>query len=197
MKKLLIILLAGVFIAGCSNDDTSNEADTDDDQVTDGNGSEDENTDNDDGEEKKDVYQIGETAQITSSSYGFPYEVTVNDFKLTTDDVGGETLEYHAPNPGEDDRFAVINVTLKNIGDKPLTPNDKLSAQLIGDDITSESSIPELYKKGDEELAPGEEITDDLVYVSRTFVHEKVLYLTYEIADTKKEVKFELPVEEN
>ena len=197
MKKLLIILLAGVFIAGCSNNDTSNETDTDDDQVTEDNNSEDENTNNDDGEEKKDVYQIGETAQITSSSYGFPYEVTVNDFELTTDDVDGDSMGDHVSNPGENHRFAVINVTLKNISDEPLTPNDKISAELMGDDITSESAIPEFYAKGDEELAPGEEMTDDLVYISKTFIREKALYLTYEIADTKEEVKFELPVEEN
>ena len=191
-----MILLAGIFIAGCSNDDTSNEADTDDDQVTEDNDSEDENIDNDDGEEKKDVYQIGETAQIVSSSYDFPYEVTVNNFELTTDDVGGESLEDHAGNLGEDHRFAVINVTLKNTGEKSIVPNDKLSAQLDGDVFTSESTIPGIYKKGDEELAAGDEMTDDLVYASNTFFDEDYLYLTYEAADTKKEVKFELPVPE-
>ncbi|MBM7597887.1 hypothetical protein JOC34_000244 [Virgibacillus halotolerans] len=196
MKKLLMILLAGIFIAGCSNDDTSNEADTDDDQVTEDNDSEDENIDNDDGEEKKDVYQIGETAQITSSSYGFSYEVTVNDFELTTDEIDGYSMEDFNSQPHEDRRFAVINVTLKNTGEDRLVPNDKLSAQLLGE-LTSESSLIEFYKKGDEELDPGEEMTDDLVYMSRTFFDEDTIYLTYEAEATKEEVKFELPIPEN
>ena len=186
-----MILLAGVFIAGCSNDDSSNEPNKDNDQVAEDNGSE----DDDNAEEKKDVYQIGETAQITSSSYGFPYEVTVNDFKLTTDEIDGYSMEDFNSQPHEDRRFAVINVTLKNTGENPLVPNDKLSAQLLGD-LTSESSLIEFYKKGDEELEPGEEMTDNLVYMSRTFFDEENLYLTYEVEDTKKEVKFELPVPE-
>lgn len=196
MKKLFIILLAGVFIAGCSNDDTSNEADSDDDQVTEGNGSEDENTDDDDGEEEKDVYQIGETAKTTSSSYGFPYEITVNDFRLTTDDVDGYSLEDFNSEIEEDHRFAVINVTIKNTGEKSFVPNDKISAQLIGNDITSESSLIEFYKEGDKELGPNKELTADLVYMSRVFFHDDYLYLTYEAEATKEEVKFELPVPE-
>ncbi|MBM7597876.1 hypothetical protein JOC34_000233 [Virgibacillus halotolerans] len=193
MKKLLIILLAGVFIAGCSNDDTSNESDTDNDQVTDGNGTEDESTDNDDSERRKDVYQIGETAKTTSSSYGFPYEITVNDFEVTTDEVDGYSMDDF--DSFDDDVFVVVNVTLKNTGDKPFIPNDKISAQLIGE-LISETSYDEFFTEREEELEPGEEITGNVVYLTDSLYENDVVYFTYEAEATKEEVKFELPVPE-
>ena len=191
-----MILLAGIFIAGCSNDDTSNEASTDDDQVTEDNQSEDENTYNDDGEEKKDVYQIGETATITSRQYKFDYEVTVNDFELTTDDVGGKSLEEdYGYTAEEDGRIAVANVTIKNISDETYIPNEKISAQLeIGGG--HELSDDEIFTERDEELKPGAEITGDLVFTGRDFYDEELVYLAYEFGARNYETKFELPIPE-
>lgn len=194
MKKLLIILLAGIFIIGCSSDgDDTGKKENDEDQATETNEGRDENAESEN--EKKEVYQIGETAKTTSSSYGFPYEITVNDFKLTSDEIDGYSFEDFHSDPDENHRFAVINVTIKNTGDESFVPNDKISAQLLSE-ITSEISYDEFFTERDEELEPGQEITGDLIYMSRNFFEEEFLYLTYEAAATDEEVKFELPVPE-
>ncbi|GGK09475.1 hypothetical protein GCM10007063_34950 [Lentibacillus kapialis] len=62
MKKMLIILLAGIFIAGCSTNEEEGNSDgkeNGDNQV------EEESGQSDGGEEQEDVYQIGETANTT------------------------------------------------------------------------------------------------------------------------------------
>ncbi|MBP1968650.1 hypothetical protein J2Z83_000742 [Virgibacillus natechei] len=195
MKKLLIILLAGIFIVGCSGNDgeeNTDEGENGDDQVEE-NG-EGDNTQSEDGEEDKDVYQVGETAETNSSSYGFPYEITVNEFEVTTDDIEGHSLEDFV-DPTEDDRFVAVNVTLKNTGDESFVPEDKISAQLLGEMI-SETDYNEFFKEREEELEPGEEITGNVVYLTNMLFENDVVYFTYEAAALDNEVQFELPVPE-
>ncbi|HEY4601389.1 MAG TPA: hypothetical protein VIG73_08990 [Cerasibacillus sp.] len=78
MRKLTLILtalLASMFLmSACSEDDSQSE--TVGKKIDNDNKSEE--TNEVDGEIP--VYQIGETAIITSDLYGFDYEVTVTDF---------------------------------------------------------------------------------------------------------------------
>lgn len=78
-------------------------------------------------EDKKEIYQIGETAVITSDLYEFDYEVTVNDFQLTRE-VDGTPLDDIISGAGEKSRFAVVEVTIKNISDESYVPNQMFSA---------------------------------------------------------------------
>ncbi|MDY0395120.1 hypothetical protein RWE15_12680 [Virgibacillus halophilus] len=85
--------------------------------------------------DEKKVYQIGETAVITSDMYDFDYQVTVNDFKLVRE-VDGVKIEDYISGAIDEDRFAVINVTIKNISDEAYVPNEMFSANFSkqGDD---------------------------------------------------------------
>src|SRR5699024_9837602 len=131
MKKLLMILLASTFlISACNGDNTENSNGNDDEndqaEENDENNNENETAD----EQQKDTYQIGETAEAESSSYGFPYEVTVNEFEITADEVNGYTIEEffsESSDPGEDTRFSVVNITVANTGEYVLSVNDTMT----------------------------------------------------------------------
>src|SRR5699024_4694589 len=109
-----------------------------------------------------------------SSSYGFPYEVTVNDFELTTDPVEGKEMEdfySETSSPGEDSRFAIVNISLENTGDEGFVMNDTFSPTLMGE-MTSEMPEIEVMPIFDEEISPGEERTGDLVFLTDTLLQE-------------------------
>ncbi|MFA1819796.1 DUF4352 domain-containing protein [Virgibacillus oceani] len=202
MRKLFIILLAGIFIAGCNGNDeeeNSNGEMNGNDQAEENNGDDDGENNEDNGDEQTNIYQIGETAEGTSSSYGFPYEVTVNDFEVTGDEVAGNTLEdiyAEGFEPSEDARFAVVNVTLNNTGDDSFVPNDTMSPTLDGE-FTSEYPDMSLSPELDAELNPGEEVTADLVFIIDTlFQEDGVVNLVYNIHDPNHEFHFELPIPE-
>lgn len=94
---------------------------------------------------------------------------------------------------GENDRFAVANVTIKNTSDHPFVPNDKFSAQLMIGDMAVNSEDEDFFTEREKKLDPGKEITGNLVYVSSYFYDEDVLYLAYELK-AGTEAKFKLPV---
>ncbi|GGK09580.1 hypothetical protein GCM10007063_35070 [Lentibacillus kapialis] len=118
----------------------------------------------------------------------------MNDFGVTTDEVDGHSLEDYLQGAErtEDTRFAVVNVTLKNTGDEPFVPSEKMSAQLIGE-LTYQESWDEIFTERDNELSPGKEITGNLVYISDNLYEDGVVYMSYETG-AREEVKFELPV---
>src|SRR5690606_21268541 len=112
------------------------------------------------------VYQIGETAVITSDLYGFDYEVTVTDFNLTKEVDGVKLEDYWNVGDSGLERFAVVDVTIRNISDESYVPNEMFSANFARENdrggVTSED---EFFEVGDKELAPGEELEGHLVYV--------------------------------
>ncbi|MBM7597883.1 hypothetical protein JOC34_000240 [Virgibacillus halotolerans] len=187
MKKLFIILLAGVFIAGCNNDEDNktSASDSKTDQTEEAESEGDKNT------EKKDVYQIGETAVITSDMYDFDYEVTVNDFELT-EEVEGVKINEFLSGADDTDRFAAIDVTIKNISDEAYIPNEMFSANFSKiDEEAGHISEDEFFTERDEELAPGEEITGPIVFLAGIDEADTFL-MKYEVT-TDEETHFELP----
>ncbi|PAV28971.1 hypothetical protein CIL05_13400 [Virgibacillus profundi] len=194
MKKLLLILLAAIFVAGCSDNGEDTNSEPSENEGTSETETEDENTETEN--EKKAIYQIGETADITSDVYGFPYQVTVNSFELTTESVDGLSLEDLNYSAEEGARFAVANVTIKNTGDSSFVPQDKISAQLFLENEYDLPSEDDTFKERYEELAPGDEITGNLVYTDSYFYENEVVYLTYEAEAIDDETKFELPIQE-
>lgn len=186
MKRFMFMIIVSVFvIVGCNGNDTEDndgEDNKDVDSVED---------------EQQEVYQIGETAVGESSSYGFPYEVTVNDFELTTDPVEGQELEdffSETSSPSEDTRFAIVNISLENTGDEGFIMNNTFTPVLMGE-MTNET--PEIYAMPtfDEEILPGEELTGDLVFITDTILQEDgKVDLYFNIHDPNKEFRFELPI---
>lgn len=183
MKKFLMMLLAITFIiAGCSGND-ENE-----------NGNSNENNSQAKENGNKDVYQIGDTAHITSAAFDFPYEVTVNDFELAEEAHGKTIADFFVGKAPEDEdtKLAVVNVTIKNTGDEAFVPGETIYGELMGE-MTRSSADNEIFSERKEKLKPGNEITGDLVYVSDTLFQDGVVYLEYESASDEK-TRIELPV---
>ncbi|GEN88357.1 DUF4352 domain-containing protein [Oceanobacillus sp. FSL W8-0428] len=189
MKKIFILLFAILLLAACSDEGeaTENTGEENTDNTTEN------ETDADTSEEaeQKKVYQIGETAVITSDLYEFDYEVTVNDFQLTKE-VDGSTIDDYLSGAREEDVFAVVDITIKNISDESYVPNQMFSANFSGiDEDGGHTSYDEFFPEGDEELAPGDEVEGHLVYTTTTDYADAFL-LKYEFtSDT--ETHFELP----
>ncbi|GAB2536017.1 DUF4352 domain-containing protein [Gracilibacillus alcaliphilus] len=192
MKKLLVLLFAGLLLVACSDDGdtTENTGEENTDTTTENEDTETDTDTSDDADQKK-VYQIGETAVITSDLYEFDYEVTVNDFQLTKE-VDGSTIDDYLSGALEEDVFAVVDITIKNISDESYVPNQMFSANFSGiDEDGGHTSYDEFFPEGDEELAPGEEVEGHLVYMTTTDYADAFL-LKYEFtSDT--ETHFELP----
>lgn len=170
-----------IAVAGCSNNDEGSKTEN-----TDANKKQTTETIDD-----KKVYQIEETAKITSDLYEFDYEITVDDFKLTRE-VDGTTIEDYVTGAREEDRFAVVELTIKNISDRAYVPNEMFSANFT--EMGAEgghTSNDEFFTVGDEELAPGEELKGHLVYLT-SVDYADTFVLKYEMM-SDEETHFELP----
>lgn len=189
MKKILIILLAGILLAACSDDGGNGK---NNDQGSDGASTGDENkAEEKEASKDKKVYQIGETAVITSDMYEFDYEVTVNDFELTKE-VDGTKIGDYISGAVEEARFAVIDVSIKNISDEAYVPNEMFSANFAGSqDRGGDTMIDQFFTEGDKELGPGEELNGHLVYTTR-MNYADTFILKYEFT-SDEETHFELP----
>ncbi|WP_152657165.1 DUF4352 domain-containing protein [Oceanobacillus sp. CFH 90083] len=189
MKKLFILLFAVLLLAACSDDGEATENNEEAANGTTEETESDPNTSEED--ENKKVYQIGETAVITSDLYEFDYQVTVNDFYFA-DEVNGKTMEDVMTSQDDDYTLAVVDVTIKNISDESYIPHQMFSANLSGiDEQGGDTSYDEFFPEGDEELAPGEEVQGHVVYVEMRDYHDKFAFKYEAMSD--QEVIFELP----
>ncbi|MFD2210440.1 DUF4352 domain-containing protein [Virgibacillus halophilus] len=189
MKKILAVLILGILLVGCSDGENKNEKSNIDDSAT--SKGEDVNKSDEGKKDEKKVYQIGETAVITSDMYDFDYQVTVNDFKLVRE-VDGVKIEDYISGAIDEDRFAVINVTIKNISDEAYVPNEMFSANFSkqGDD-GGHTSEDQFFTERDKELQPGKEITGNIVFTTR--VNSAKTFLIKFEGNSDEETHFELP----
>ncbi|HEY4601379.1 MAG TPA: DUF4352 domain-containing protein [Cerasibacillus sp.] len=183
MKRILIILITGLLLilTACGNNNTTENTTAD-------NKKENENTteeNNDNNKEESDgeipVYQIGETAVIKNDKFDLEYEVTVNSFEITKE-VDGVPLEELLEGAYDESGFLVAEVTYKNISDEAYVPNERFLAYFTygdggGGELTEYDDM--FFNELEKELAPGEEITGKLVYVSASPDHD-YYRLTYE-----------------
>jgi hypothetical protein len=178
MKKILIFMLMCLMLISCSND--SNEE-----------GNKDNPSSVEQSETETKVYQIGETAVITSNVFEFDYEVTVTDFQLTTE-VDGVTIEEFILGADDTHRFAVVDVTIKNITDESIIPHRQFSANFGGEqDLGGKVSNDEFFPEGEEVLEPGQEVKGHLVYTT-TSDYAANFILKYEMS-SDQETHFILP----
>lgn len=196
MKKLLIILLASIFIVGCggNDEDGANESEGNDNEQTEENSEE---ADAQPKDENKDVYQMGETAQTTSSSYGFPYEVTANDVTISKEIEGKAIEEFFSETsePDENDHIMAINVTMENTGEDSFVPIDTMSPIIVGGLISEHADIIG-FSDWEQEVEPGQKIEGNLVFIVTDVYEQEVLHLTFNIHDPNTETKIEIPVPE-
>ncbi|GAB2571622.1 DUF4352 domain-containing protein [Gracilibacillus alcaliphilus] len=106
----------------------------------------------------------------------------------TTENVDGICLEYRGYEPDEGGQFLVANITMGNIGDRSVTPQE----QLYNEDYSMLSSLDEIFTERNDVLEPGEAITGNLVYNHGFFEDHNVYYLTFEAEATKEETRFEI-----
>ncbi|MFC0299816.1 DUF4352 domain-containing protein [Virgibacillus soli] len=194
MKKMSILLIMGLFLTACSGSDDGDKKDEPNNEQG-ASTSDKESSDDKNDSKEGNIYQIGDTAQTETSSLGYPYEVTVNSFDLTTDDIEGHSLEEYNYNPEEGGRFAVINVTIKNTGSESFIPNQQMSADLLfaSTDGGDTDNNEDFFLEREQELKPGDEITGNLVFADSNYLSEEILYFVYERM-SNEEIRFELPV---
>ena len=195
MKRILIILITGLLLilTACGGNDGDKNTTAD-------NKKENENTteeNNDNNKEESDgeipVYQIGETAVIKNDKFDLEYEVTVNSFEITKE-VDGVPLEELLTSPTEKSSFLVVDVTYKNNSGESFVPNERFLAYFAhsdggGGDLPDYDDL--FFPDIDKELAPSEEITGKLVFITMDPVFDYYT-LTYEpVSDN--ETWFHLP----
>lgn len=155
MKKLLVLLFAILLVAGCSND----SADKDKDKTKEPNEEASEPIE----EEKGKVYPMNEPVKITVVEYDLPFEITVNSFKMSKE-FNGKPMSELFEHDFSRAILAIANVTIKNVSDQVFVPSEKTSPNLNFD---GQITPPEdLSPKLDKKLEPGEEVSEDLVFLS-------------------------------
>ncbi|MDY7045180.1 DUF4352 domain-containing protein [Virgibacillus sp. M23] len=190
MKKSLTLLLAILLLVACSDkgDTTKDTGEENNETAIQQDESKNNTTET---EEQKKVYQMRETAKITSDLYDFDYEVTVNDFDIQNE-VDSVKIQDYITGADEGYGFAVVDVTIKNISDESYVPNEMFSANLAKEgDTAGDISNDEFFEVGDKELAPGDELKGHLVY-DIPLDDSRKYTLKYEIS-SDEEIHFVLP----
>ena len=198
MKRMsiIILLILGLFLTACSSNDDGDKKEEPNNEQGASTSNKEKSDDKNDSKEGN-IYQIGETAQ-TKTINGYPYEITLNSFDITTKDPEGVSIDDYNYESEDGGRFAILNVTMKNIGEKSFIPNSQISANIVYSSGGYEHDRDEeFFVERKDELAPGEEITGDLVFTSMNFLDDEKLHLIYEYLATDEEIRFELPVSEN
>lgn len=196
MKRILmlflILLSVGLVMTACSDSDDTSGSDSGKQEEKKKKGSKDKAKDSEGGVR---TFQIGETAEIMSASYRFPYELTVNSVELVKDEFAGHSIsEYYMSDVPDDARFFVVNVTLKNIQKKAYAPYDHIMPQLYQEMDGHDFSEEEFTPKWREELEPGGEVTTNLVFLGSRLESADSAFLKMESMDVDRETLFELPI---
>jgi len=202
-KKLIALLLAAMTIlllVACGDEDSQNEqAQSNDEEENVAEENDDENTSSQEADEEgKAMYQVGETAKITSKGYDFEYEATVNEYEITNDsdeyDMDDFYMNY-TEDKYKDSYILISNVTIHNTSDENITPSKHIPMHVsdagakAGEDV-----IYDYFPEFDENLEPGESITGDLITHADIYEPEEFegYWLKFETI-TANETIWELP----
>ena len=195
MKRLLLLALLGVLtLAACGNEEDNTET-TDSGAETEY--TEESNDESNDSEESNsgDIYEIGDTAQVESFEWGTEYEVTVNSLDQV-DEYNGQAVGDIVINAPDTVFLGVVNLTVKNISDEPI-----VIGEYVYPDITEagksggEQFVFDLSEEAlNQELAPDEEATFELVYSMDTEFGADGYHLKFENG-MPTETVYNLPLE--
>ena len=197
MKKWMIVVLAALVLAACSDKNNANEGNSEGAATNEGSQvDQNEDSNQTSEEEHRNIYKMDETAVITSDLYDFDYEVTVTDFTIT-DEIDGVSIFDYVRGLEESDptRFAVVDVTIKNSSDEAYVPSEMFSANFS--DVDQEAGVTselDFSKELDRELAPGEEVDTQIVYTFEV-EDQEAFWFKYEIMSDEETI-FELPNKE-
>ena len=163
-KKWLILLMSGaLFLSACS-DEKNNESTNEENQAEETTQESDETETTEESGEK--VVKIGETVDVESFEWEVPYQITVKSVDLTNE-YGDEDITEYVSNADENIKFLVADTVIKNTSDEPMLAGEYVMPRLgIDTDGSGENFIFELSEDElSKELAPGEEIELDFVYI--------------------------------
>ncbi|GAB3051541.1 DUF4352 domain-containing protein [Virgibacillus ainsalahensis] len=194
MKKILIILLSGIVLTACSNDDNvsqqqSTESNSEEEinqlEQTSMENKEDNATQKEPDKESKDddkeYYYVGDTAHFEESvMINQPYTLTVNDFAITRE-FEGEPMEEYLIGFEEDSAFylAIVNVTVTNNGSETFKFEENSNISLLeyereGFNYMLEGAIAEELAT---DIKPSESLTLDLPFIVNTDDSQGTYYM--------------------
>lgn len=193
MKKFLLLALLGVLtLAACGNeeDDTETGSTSEETEET-------EDDTSDSGEENSgEIHEIGDTTQVESYEFDAEYEVTVNSLDQAKE-YDGTPVDEVIINAPESVFLGVVNVTVKNISDEPMVIGEYVFPDITESDSEGggEQFIFDFSEEDlNQELAPDEEATFDLVYSMDSESETGEYYLKFENG-MPTETIYSLPIE--
>lgn len=166
-KKLLLIFLIGVlYLTACSDKEKEKEKldNSEAETTTEENENKSKQTLGKENEEA--VYEIGETLDMESYEWEVPYQITVESVDIARE-YNGEDITDYIINAHETDNFFIAKTIIQNRSDEAIIPGEYVVPTLgrnlkgNGEDFLFELSEKELSK----ELAPGEEVELDFVFL--------------------------------
>lgn len=112
------------------------------------------------------IVEIGETVDVESFEWEVPYQITVKSVDFINEYDGEDITEY-VSNADENIKFLVADTVIKNTSEEPMLAGEYVMPRLgIDTDGSGEDFIFELSEDElSQELAPGEEIELDFVYI--------------------------------
>lgn len=196
VKKLILTMILStvmIFVVACG-DNVNNDKGAANNNVVENNNNDD--TENNSSEPTR--YQVGETGKITSRGYDFEYEATVNEYEITDKsdkyDMNDFYMNYEENN--YDDSYIVIsNVTIHNTSDENFTPSQHIPMHVSeAGNEAGEDVIYDYFPEFDENVAPGESITGDLITHAEITPEDDIegYWLKFETI-TENETIWELP----
>lgn len=157
MKRFIFIALlfvAMLAVAGCGNNDDTNNGKTNN-NANDNQNEVEENNSAADGEDQ--VLQLGETGTIKDTTG--EYEVTPTSF-VVTDEWEGETPK------SEENVFVIVDVTVKNTGDTKLDGKQLRRVDAVGgkDLVTKNNQLFDKTNQFEGELQSGKEMQGQFAF---------------------------------
>lgn|GEM_PF-4419918 len=183
VKKSIIILIISLILTACGSND--------EETITDN-----QNENNETSE--KEVYEIGDTVTSEVANFGYEFSVTLNDLELVEDEYKGYTFDefrYGSDEIDPDMRFVLANVTIKNMDETSFKPRDTIDALLTGEEgFLEKENEATIETDFFDKLEPGEEVTDEFIFITEEILKQDVAYLHFNHYDEDLEFKFELPI---
>jgi hypothetical protein len=162
----IFLLSSALLLTACSGDAGNGSGDTSAEATSDG-------ADSQEASDGKQLFEIGETADIETFEWGVPYQVSVKSVDFT-DEYDGMAYDELVLNAPETLSIVVADTVITNSGDEPMVPGEYIDIPRANTAIAHEDErgfgpgsdfFFDFAEEGlSEELAPGEEVEVPLVF---------------------------------